>query len=79
MSITNNFDRLPDAGFTRSFDVQSARRQFQLSLVLVLILAVATFMLGLMIRFDTPISASLGQIKPIQTHYADGKAVRLGG
>src|SRR3954451_15349490 len=32
MSIANNFDRSPDAGFTRSFDAESARRQFQLSL-----------------------------------------------
>src|SRR3954447_10165438 len=45
MSIANNFYRSPDAGFTRSFDAESARRQFQLSLVLVLILAVATLML----------------------------------
>jgi hypothetical protein len=79
MSIAHNFDRLPDAGFTRSFDVQSARRQFQLSLVLVLILAVATLMLALMIRFDTPTSASISPIKPAETHYAVGKVVRVGG
>ncbi|MEA2834507.1 MAG: hypothetical protein QOG66_2709 [Methylobacteriaceae bacterium] len=76
MSIANNFDRSPDAGFTRSFDAESARRQFQLSLVLVLILAVATLMLGVMIRFDTPISASISPIKPIETHYAGEKPVR---
>jgi hypothetical protein len=57
MSIANNFDRSPDAGFTRSFDAESARRQFQLSLVLVLILAVATLVLSVMIRFDSPTSA----------------------
>ena len=61
MSIANNFDRSPDAGFTRSFDAELARRQFQLSLVLVLILAVATLMLGVIdplryadLRFDQP-------------------------
>ena len=76
MSIANNFDRSPDAGFTRSFDVESARRQFQLSLVLVLILAVATMVLGVMIRFDAPTSASLSPIKPIETHYAGDKPMR---
>ena len=76
MSIAHNFDRSPDAGFTRSFDIESARRQFQLSLVLVLILAVATLMLGVMIRFDTPTSASISPIKPIETHYAGDKPVR---
>jgi hypothetical protein len=76
MSIAHNFDRSPDAGFTRNFDVESARRQFQLSLVLVLILAVATLVLGVMIRFDTPTSASISPIKPIETHYAGDKPVR---
>lgn len=76
MSIAENFERAPDAGFTRSFDAESARRQLQLSLVLVLILAAATFMLGVMIRFDTPTSASLSPIKPVQTHYAGDKPVR---
>jgi hypothetical protein len=68
--------RSPDAGFTRSFDTESARRQLQLSLVLVLILAVATLMLSIMIRFDTPTSASLSPLKPIETHYAGDKPVR---
>jgi hypothetical protein len=76
MSIAHNFDRTPDAGFTRSFDAESARRQFQLSLVLVLILAVATLMLSVMIRFETPTSASISPIKPIETHYAGEKPVR---
>lgn len=76
MSIAHSFDRSPDAGFTRSFDAESARRQLQLSLVLVFILAVATFMLGIMIRFDSPVSASISPIKPIETHYAGDKPVR---
>jgi hypothetical protein len=76
MSVANNFDRAPDAGFTRSFDAESARRQLQLSLFLVAILAVATLMLSVMIRFDMPSSASLSPIKPIETHYAGDKPVR---
>jgi hypothetical protein len=79
MSIASNFDRVPDAGFSRSFDVQSARRQFQLSVILVLILAAATFMLGAMIRFDAPVSASVNPIKPVETHYAVDRVIQLGG
>ncbi|GAC1331805.1 MAG: hypothetical protein NVSMB26_10570 [Beijerinckiaceae bacterium] len=80
MSVANHFDHMQDAGFTRSFDSQSARRQFQLSLVLVLILAAATFMLGMMIRFDTPTSvySSASPLKASETHFA-GKMVRVGG
>ncbi|MBV8850132.1 MAG: hypothetical protein JOZ16_11175 [Methylobacteriaceae bacterium] len=76
MSIADNFDRSPDAGFTRSFDAESARRQLQLSAVLVLILAVATLTLSVMIRFDTPTYASISPIKPIEVHYAGDKPVR---
>jgi hypothetical protein len=80
MSIANRFDPIADAGFTRSFDSQSARRQFQLSLVLVLILVAATFMLGIMIRFDTPTSvySSASPLNASESHFA-GKIVRMGG
>jgi hypothetical protein len=58
MSIADHFDHSPDAGFVRSYDSQAARRQFQISLVLILILTVAAFALGLLVRFDEPASAS---------------------
>jgi hypothetical protein len=54
MSIADHFYHAPDAGFVRSYDSQAARRQFQVSLVLILILAVAAFALGLLVRFDQP-------------------------
>jgi hypothetical protein len=54
MSIADHFDHAPDAGFVRSYDSQAARRQFQVSLVLILILTVAAFALGLLVRFDEP-------------------------
>lgn len=54
MSIADHFDHAPDAGFVRSYDSHAARRQFQISLVLVLILSVAAFALGLLVRFDDP-------------------------
>jgi hypothetical protein len=54
MSIADHFYHAPDAGFVRSYDSQAARRQFQVSLVLILVLAVAAFALGLLVRFDQP-------------------------
>jgi hypothetical protein len=54
MSIADHFDHAPDAGFVRSYDSQAARRQFQISLVLILILTIAAFALGLLVRFDEP-------------------------
>lgn len=52
MSIADHFDHTPDASFVRTFDAGAARRQFQISLVLVVVLASAAFVLGMMIRFD---------------------------
>jgi hypothetical protein len=54
MSIAEHFVHAPDAGFVRSYDPQAARRQFQISLVLILILTLAAFTLGLLVRFDAP-------------------------
>jgi hypothetical protein len=61
MSIVDHFRRAPDAGFVRSYDSQTARRQFQISLVLIMILALAAFTLGLLVRFDEPAE----QVKPV--------------
>ena len=73
MSIADNFDHTPDASFVRRYDSSSARRQFQLSLVLMIVLAVAAFMLGSLIRFDD--AAAAGQVmtptpvtKPVPRH-----------
>lgn len=58
MSIADHFFHAPDAGFVRTYDSQAARRQFQVSVALILILAVAAFALGLLVRFDEPVSGS---------------------
>ncbi len=63
MSIADRFDHTPDAGFVRSYDSQTARRQFQISLVLILILTAAAFALGLLVRFDEP----AGSVNPSPT------------
>jgi hypothetical protein len=60
MSIAEHFDHTPDAGFIRTYDGHTARRQFQVSVVLIVVLALAAFALGLLVRFDQP----AGQIPP---------------
>ncbi len=52
MPIANHFERRRDAGFVRSYDSRAARRQFQVSLVLILVMATAAIALGLMMRLD---------------------------
>lgn len=54
MSIADHFDHAPDAGFVRDYDSSSARRQFNVSLVLITVIALAATALGFLIRFDGP-------------------------
>jgi hypothetical protein len=73
MSVADHFDHTPDAGFVRAYDFQAARRQFQVSVVLILVLAIAAFLLGMLVRFDPPAG---DQVKPTparahQVHFAD--------
>jgi hypothetical protein len=72
MSIADHFDHTPDAGFIRTYDSQTARRQFQVSVVLIVVLALAAFALGMLVRFDepaTPIAPS-SPAKASQVHFA---------
>lgn len=55
MSIADHFDHAPDAEFVRSYNSQVARRQFQISLALILVLSLAAFTLGFLLRFDEPV------------------------
>jgi hypothetical protein len=54
MSIADHFEHAPDAGFVRTYDIDSARRQFKLSLTLVVAVLLAVSALAVLIRFDTP-------------------------
>ncbi len=74
MSIADHFDHAPDAGFVRSYDSQAARRQFQVSLVLILILSVAAFALGLLVRFDDPGGNNNAPLPVHQVHFAGNLA-----
>ncbi|WP_020174093.1 hypothetical protein [Methyloferula stellata] len=72
MSIADHFDHTPDAGFIRTYDSQTARRQFQVSVVLIVVLALAAFALGMLVRFDEP-AASIAPSSPAkasQVHFA---------
>lgn len=57
MSIADHFDHSTDAGFVRAYDAQAARRQFQISLVLVTVLALAAAALGTLARLEAPAAA----------------------
>jgi hypothetical protein len=72
MSIADHFDHTPDAGFIRTYDAQTARRQFQVSVVLIVVLALAAFALGLLVRFDEPAgsAAPASPAKASEVHFA---------
>ncbi|MCC3244133.1 hypothetical protein LG047_02150 [Methylocystis sp. WRRC1] len=46
MSLVDKFDDQIEPAFTRSFDRESARRQFRVSILLVAAMATAAFVLG---------------------------------
>ena len=52
MSIADHFDHTPDAGFIRNYDSGSARRQFKVSVMLIVVIAIAASALGFLVRFD---------------------------
>ncbi len=54
MSLVDKFDDQIEPAFSRSFDRESARRQFRVSILLVAAMAVAAFVLG----FAMPINQS---------------------
>lgn len=58
MSIANYFDDGRDAGFVRSYDLQSARRQLQVSLTLVAVMTLAVLALALMTGFGAKTSGA---------------------
>ncbi|HEY8032465.1 MAG TPA: hypothetical protein VIF02_08835 [Methylocella sp.] len=67
MSIADNFDHKSDAGFVRAYDARAARRQFQVSSMLVLVLLLSAIALGI-----------LAQLGP-QTVTGRSAAVKTGG
>jgi hypothetical protein len=58
MSIADHFDRAPDAGFIRTYQPGAARRQLNLSFVMMAVLALVATALAFTVRFDAPEGAS---------------------
>ena len=64
MSLVDRFENQQEQAFTRSYDRESARRQFRVSLVLVAAMATAAFVLGFAMpveKFHTSKSAPVAQ------------------
>lgn len=71
MSIADHFQHAPDAGFIRNFDGNAARRQFRVSMVLVIVIATAAMALGALVRFDSPAASGPVAVSPTPPpHYA---------
>jgi hypothetical protein len=54
MSIAHHFAQAPDARFIRSYDFRTARRQFQVSVALILILTFVALSLARFGIFEPP-------------------------
>lgn len=63
MSLVDKFEDQMEPAFTRSFDRDSARRQFRVSLLLVAAMATAAFVLG----FALPIGSPAQKSTPVAT------------
>lgn len=65
MSIADHFEQAPDAGFIRDYDGKSARRQFNISVVLIVALTLAAAALGALVRFEgTPQTTAVSAMAP---------------
>ena len=69
MSIADHFEHAPDAGFVRNYDSSSARRQFNVSLILIVVIAVAASALAFLVRFDQPTDRSAAGVTPVAPSY----------
>ena len=67
MSIADHFEPTPDAGFVRDYDTGSARRQLNVSLMLVVVVALAASALGFLVKFDQPTTSQ--SASPVARHY----------
>lgn len=54
MSLVDKFEHRLEPAFTRSFDPESARRQFRVSLLLVAAMGLAAFILGFALPLNAP-------------------------
>jgi hypothetical protein len=72
MSIADNFDHKSDAGFVRAYDARAARRQFQVSSILVVVLALSAIALGILTQLAPPVATGRSvAVKPGIPHIAE--------
>jgi len=72
MSIVDHFAPRADAGFVRAYDAGAARRQFQVSVALVVVLALAALALGMLARWDqSPRAVNPEASKGGASHFAE--------
>ena len=66
MSVVDHFDKAPEAGFTRGWDAEAARRQFNVSLVLIAALAFGIGAIAFSMRSDPkrPVTAAIEHVEP---------------
>ena len=80
MSVVDHFHKAPEAGFSRSWDAESARRQFNVSLGLMAALAFAAGLLAWSMRVGpTPQTPQVARTVATQADAAPanfGKLVR---
>lgn len=55
MTIAEGPRAKPDCGFVRANDIRAARRQVQISVMLIFVIACAATALGLLTRLDRPV------------------------
>lgn len=60
MSLADKFDNRAEPAFTRSFDIESARRQLRVSIMLVAAMGVAAFVLSV----ESPIGGHFSARQP---------------
>jgi hypothetical protein len=69
MSIMHHFDHRTDAGFIRAYDAKAARRQLQISIALVAVLALAAVALGMLARLDRPNAQERSAAIAVSSHH----------
>ena len=75
MSVVDHFDKTPEAGFSRQWDAESARRQFSVSLALIAALAFAAGFLAFSLRLAPQRVAVAPSVSLAQS---DGAPVNFG-
>lgn len=66
MSVADHYENSRDFAYVRGYDPVMARRQFQSSLALVVILAAAAFLLGLLVSVDLGVAQSGRAVAPVK-------------